>query len=61
MRAGVYRPLGQGDVDIAGIVSGLEGSGYQGWYVMEQDVVLSGPGDEPVHDVRRSLAYLGVG
>ncbi|MFI7147710.1 TIM barrel protein [Nonomuraea sp. NPDC050022] len=61
VRAGVYRPLGQGDVDITGIVSGLESSGYQGWYVMEQDVVLSGPGDEPVHDVRRSLAYLGVG
>ncbi|MCA2225835.1 TIM barrel protein [Nonomuraea aurantiaca] len=61
VRAGVYRPLGQGDVDIAGIVTGLESSGYQGWYVMEQDVVLAGPGDEPVHDVRRSLAYLGVG
>ncbi|MEU0569425.1 TIM barrel protein [Nonomuraea sp. NPDC005983] len=58
VREGVYRPLGQGDVDVAGIVRGLDGSGYQGWYVMEQDVVLSGPQDEPVENVRQSLAYL---
>jgi inosose dehydratase len=58
VRKGVYRPLGQGDVDVAGIVCGLDRYGYQGWYVMEQDVVLSGPQDEPVHDVRRSLAHL---
>ncbi|MFI7444336.1 TIM barrel protein [Nonomuraea indica] len=58
VRAGVYRPLGQGDVDIAGIVAGLDASGYRGWYVMEQDVVLAGPGDRPADDVRRSLAYL---
>ncbi|WP_219470078.1 TIM barrel protein [Nonomuraea rhizosphaerae] len=58
VREGVYRPLGQGDVDVAGIVTGLDRHGYQGWYVMEQDVVLDGPDDQPVHDVRRSIAYL---
>jgi inosose dehydratase len=56
--AGIYRPLGQGDVDVAGIVAGLTRAGYQGWYVMEQDVIL-GPGDaDPKEDVRESLAYL---
>jgi inosose dehydratase len=57
---GMYRPLGQGDVDIAGIVSTLEASGYAGWYVMEQDTVLAGePQDEgPVRDVRASVTYL---
>jgi inosose dehydratase len=56
--AGIYRPLGQGDVDVAGIVAGLTRAGYQGWYVMEQDVIL-GPGDaDPKEDVRKSLAYL---
>nr|WP_055508269.1 TIM barrel protein [Nonomuraea pusilla] len=58
VRAGVYRPLGQGDVDIAGIVTGLAGSGYDGWFVMEQDVVLSGPDERPVENVRQSIAYL---
>ncbi|HEY2669655.1 MAG TPA: TIM barrel protein, partial [Rugosimonospora sp.] len=33
--AGMYRPLGRGDVDIAGIVRTLEAAGYRGWYVME--------------------------
>ncbi|GIH16437.1 TIM barrel protein [Rugosimonospora africana] len=59
--AGMYRPLGAGGVDIAGIVRALEAFGYRGWYVMEQDAVLSGEppdGAGPIDDVRASLAYL---
>jgi inosose dehydratase len=58
--AGMYRPLGRGDVDVAEIVRLLEGRGYQGWYVLEQDTVLAGPpdGDGPLADVRESVAYL---
>jgi inosose dehydratase len=59
--AGMYRPLGQGDVDIAAIVGALEARGYRGWYVMEQDTVLDAepaPGEGPQRDVRASLAYL---
>jgi inosose dehydratase len=58
--AGLYRPLGRGDVDVAEIVRLLEGRGYQGWYVLEQDTVLTGPpdGDGPLADVRDSVAYL---
>ncbi len=58
---GMYRPLGQGDVDLARIVSTLESHGYGGWYVMEQDAVLAAepePGGGPVADVRASLAFL---
>ena len=40
--AGMYVPLGAGDVDIAGIVKTLEDNGYDGWYVMEQDNILDG-------------------
>jgi inosose dehydratase len=60
VRAGVYRPLGHGDVDIAAIVQTLEAHGYQGWYVMEQDRVLSGEadGDAAAADVAASVAYL---
>jgi inosose dehydratase len=60
----MYRPLGQGDVDIAGIVRTLETDGYAGWYVLEQDTVLTGDpeGEGPVQDVRASVAYLrGIG
>ncbi|WP_055591033.1 TIM barrel protein [Streptacidiphilus griseoplanus] len=59
--AGLYRPLGQGDVDIAALVATLEGHGYRGWYVMEQDAVLTaepGPGAGPLRDVADSLDFL---
>lgn len=60
VREGLYRPLGQGDVDVAGVVSTLEAAGYSGWYVLEQDTVLTGEpaGEGPVADVRASLDYL---
>ena len=58
--AGMFRPLGQGDVDIAEIVRLLEARGYTGWYVMEQDTVLAGPPEQdgPPADVRASVAFL---
>jgi inosose dehydratase len=57
---GLYRPLGQGDVDVAGVVGALEAAGYQGWYVLEQDTTLDGPPQDegPIRAVRESLSYL---
>ncbi|NBE83320.1 TIM barrel protein [Micromonospora rubida] len=58
---GLYRPLGQGDVDIAAIVASLEEAGYAGWYVLEQDLVLDREppaGAGPVTEVAACLAYL---
>ncbi|TDD46552.1 inosose dehydratase [Kribbella antibiotica] len=60
VRDGMYRPLGHGDIDLGAIVSTLEQSGYDGWYVLEQDTILPDrPADEgPVVDVRVSIAHL---
>ena len=57
---GMYVPLGQGDVDIVAIVTALEDAGYAGWYVLEQDTILSGPpeGEGPAADVRESFYHL---
>jgi inosose dehydratase len=59
---GLFTPLGQGDVAIGDVISTLEGAGYQGWYVIEQDTAITGPipqeGDGPVLSVNESLAYL---
>ncbi|TMQ95176.1 TIM barrel protein [Actinomadura soli] len=61
VRDGLYRPLGDGDIGISGIVCALEDAGYEGWYVMEQDTVLAeapADGGGPYDDVRRSLDFL---
>jgi len=57
---GMYTPLGTGDVDIAGIVNHLLRQGFDGWFTLEQDTILSGrPEDHgPVADVRASVDYL---
>ena len=57
---GMYRPLGSGDVDVAAIVGYLRGSEYDGWYVLEQDTILTEApsGEGPVGDVHTSVEYL---
>jgi inosose dehydratase len=60
VRRGMYRPLGTGDVDVAAIVGHLRARGYDGWYTLEQDTILTGEpaGAGPVADVERSVSYL---
>lgn len=60
VRAGLWVPLGHGDVDVAGMLRTLRDHGYTGWYVLEQDVMLAGEpdGPGPAADVAVSLAYV---
>ena len=60
VRAGIYTRLGEGDVDFAAIVAGLGAAGYDGWYVLEQDTILTGEpaGEGPMADVRAAAEYL---
>jgi inosose dehydratase len=60
VREGMYRPLGAGDVDFEAIIRYLRRQDYQGWYVLEQDTILTEePGGEgPLADVRASVEYL---
>jgi inosose dehydratase len=60
VRGGMYRPLGTGDVDVESIISTLGRQGYGGWYVLEQDTILTDEprGEGPVRDVRISADYV---
>lgn len=64
VQAGLFTPLGEGNVDVGQAISALESAGYQGWYVVEQDTALTegipAEGDGPIHDVRKSMAYLAA-
>jgi len=60
-RRGVFCPLGQGVVDFPRVVETLRGDGYEGWVIVEQDVVPDEDGrlePEPFASARRSRAYL---
>lgn len=59
--ADMFTPLGDGAVDIAGVIRALEAAGYQGWYVLEQDKVLDADpaeGEGPVGDAQSSVEFL---
>ncbi len=53
---GVFCELGRGDVDFPAILKQLEAMRYNGWIVVEQDV-LPGMGS-PLESARRNRAYL---
>jgi inosose dehydratase len=60
VQAGLFRPLGAGDVRVDEVLDGLDG--YERWLVLEQDTALTGEeppvGSGPVTDVRQSIEYL---
>jgi inosose dehydratase len=63
---GMFCPMGRGDVPIGEIVTSLERSGYDRWYVLEQDAALTTgeppEGEGPILDVQMSVDYLrGIG
>lgn len=62
VQAGIFPPLGAGGAPIAEVIRALEGAGYRGRYVIEQDAALTeglpADGDGPVRDVQSSVAYL---
>jgi inosose dehydratase len=56
VKNGIFCELGKGDVDFRAIKTGLEQLGYNGWIVVEQDV-LPGMGS-PKESARRNRTYL---
>ena len=57
-RVGAHLPVPY--VDFAAIISHLRDRDYGGWYVLEQDTILTEDprGEGPVADVRQSADYL---
>ena len=56
LRAGIFSELGQGGVDFPAVIGWLEDHGYDGWSVVEQDV-LPGMGT-PKESALRNREYL---
>lgn len=62
VQSGIFPTVGRGDLDMDTVISVLEASGYTGWYVLEQDIAITGaepaPGKGPIEDVQESVDYL---
>lgn len=58
---GVFCELGRGDVDFRGVVKALQDIGYEGWIVVEQDVLPGmGTPKESAHRNREYLKSIGL-
>jgi inosose dehydratase len=60
-KRGVFCPLGEGVVDFPRVVEALRERAYDGWLIVEQDVVPNAEGrllPEPFTSARHSRAYL---
>jgi inosose dehydratase len=53
--AAAFRPIGDGDLDVAGVLAALRRRRFAGWVIVEQDRV---PGGDPVADLITSRRYL---
>lgn len=54
----LYRPVGEGDVDVRAILASLLEAGFDGWIVLEQDKVVReepAAGEGPLLDARTSV------
>ena len=55
VRAGAFRPVGAGDLDVARFLAAVRRRSFRGWAIVEQDRV---PGGDPVADLVASRRYL---
>lgn len=55
---GLYKPVGEGSIDVRKIVAALKAAGYRGWYTLEEEVRLASGADRPLGRISRSIEYV---
>ena len=40
VKAGMFAPIGDGDIDFKAVIDALNGAGFDGYYVLEQDIMI---------------------
>jgi inosose dehydratase len=58
-RQRAFCALGDGDLDVDGVLDALTAAGYRGWLVVEQDTLPGAP-DQAALDQRRNREYLRI-
>ena len=63
IKAGMFAPVGQGDIDFPTIVATLKDAGFDGYYVLEQDIMLDeepAAGAGPIENARAAFNALNA-
>ncbi|HEV2251386.1 MAG TPA: TIM barrel protein [Candidatus Limnocylindria bacterium] len=60
VQQGLFRPLGDGGARIADVLTELRRAGYDGWYVLEQDIALHDRNADPLPSIERSLTFVSA-
>lgn len=63
IKAGMFTPIGEGDIDFATIVALLDAAGFDGYWVLEQDIMLDEepPADGgPIENAKKSFQALAA-
>ncbi len=63
VQQGLYTPLGDGDARIGDVLTVLRSGGYDGWYVLEQDIALTDASADPLRmlaGIERSLVFVSA-
>ena len=60
VQQGLYTPLGEGDAKIGEVLTVLRDVGYDGWYVLEQDIALKDASADPLPGIERSLLFVSA-
>lgn len=63
IKAGMFTPIGEGDIDFAAIVELLDAAGFDGYWVLEQDIMLDEEppaGGGPVANAKASFDALAA-
>ncbi|WP_124054317.1 sugar phosphate isomerase/epimerase family protein [Arcanobacterium ihumii] len=61
VKAGMFAPIGEGDIDFQKIVTLLDEAGFDGYYVLEQDIMIDEEPPEgagPIESARKSFEAL---
>ena len=52
--------LASGDAKIGDVLTVLREGGYDGWYVLEQDIALKDASADPLPGIERSLLFVSA-
>lgn len=55
---GLYKPVGEGSIDVPAVTAALKARKYRGWFTLEEEVRLGSSSERPLGRISRSLEFV---